>query len=130
MVGRPVDGPPRWMSTISSGSSIDTASDVVSLLSATPGPLVVVTPRWPANDGAERHADRGDLVLGLHGADPEVLVLGEFVEDVAGRGDRVRPEGDRAACASWPAATMPHASAVLPVMLVYSPAGSSAGRTS
>ena len=26
--------------------------------------------------------------------------------------------------ASWPAATMPHASAVLPVMLVYSPAGS------
>ena len=32
--------------------------------------------------------------------------------------------------ASWPAATMPHASAVLPVTLVYSPAGSVAGRTS
>ena len=31
---------------------------------------------------------------------------------------------------SWPAATMPHASAVLPVMLVYSPLGSFAGRTS
>ena len=32
--------------------------------------------------------------------------------------------------ASWPAATMPQARAVLPVMLVYSPAGSIAGRTS
>ena len=32
--------------------------------------------------------------------------------------------------ASWPAATMPHARAVLPVTLVYSPAGSVAGRTS
>ena len=29
--------------------------------------------------------------------------------------------------ASWPAATMPHASAVLPVMLVYSPGGSIGG---
>ena len=32
--------------------------------------------------------------------------------------------------ASWPAATMPQARAVLPVTLVYSPAGSVAGRTS
>ena len=45
--GRPVDGPPRWMSMISSGSSRLTARPMVSDLSAMPGPLVVVTPRWP-----------------------------------------------------------------------------------
>ena len=49
LVGRPVDGPPRWMSTSTNGSSSDTARLVVSLFSATPGPDVVVTPRWPAN---------------------------------------------------------------------------------
>ena len=31
--------------------------------------------------------------------------------------------------ASWPAATKPHANAVLPVTLVYSPGGSRAGAT-
>ena len=48
-VGSPVDGPPRWMSTMSSGSSNDTARLTVSDFRAMPGPLVVVTPRWPAN---------------------------------------------------------------------------------
>ena len=47
LVGRPVDGPPRWMSMISSGSSRLTARPIVSPLRATPGPLVVVTARWP-----------------------------------------------------------------------------------
>ena len=36
-----------------------------------------------AEGGAERRADAGDLVLGLHGADAEVLVLRQLVEDVA-----------------------------------------------
>ena len=45
--------------------------------------------------GAERHADRCDLVLGLHGADAEVLVLRQLVEDVGRRRDRVRAERDR-----------------------------------
>jgi hypothetical protein len=44
-----VDGPPRWMSQITSGSSSDTASPIVSALSATPGPDVVVTPSAPPN---------------------------------------------------------------------------------
>ena len=44
---------------------------------------------------AERHADCGDLVFGLHGADAEVLVLGQLVEDVAGRRDRVAAEEHR-----------------------------------
>ena len=44
--------------------------------------------------GAEGHAARRDLVLGLHGADAEVLVLGQLVEDVGRRRDRVRAERD------------------------------------
>ena len=47
LVGNPVDGPPRWMSTISSGSSRLTARPIVSDFRAMPGPLVVVTARWP-----------------------------------------------------------------------------------
>ena len=38
LVGRPVDGPPRWMSTMTSGSSTIVASPIASLLSAMPGP--------------------------------------------------------------------------------------------
>src|SRR4051812_49825015 len=49
-VGRPVEGPPRWMSQINSGSSSATASPIVSDFSETPGPDVVVTPSDPPND--------------------------------------------------------------------------------
>ena len=47
MVGIPVDGPARWMSTITSGSSSATASPIVSLFRTTPGPLDVQTPSAP-----------------------------------------------------------------------------------
>jgi hypothetical protein len=50
LVGRPVEGPPRWTSRISSGSSRATASPIVSDLSATPGPDVDVTPSAPPKD--------------------------------------------------------------------------------
>ncbi len=40
-------------------------------------------------------ADGGDLVLGLHRANTEVLVLRQLVEDVRRRGDRVRGVQDR-----------------------------------
>ena len=50
LVGSPVDGPPRWTSMTSSGSSVITARPIVSDFSAMPGPEVVVTPRRPAND--------------------------------------------------------------------------------
>ena len=52
-------------------------------LRAMPGPEVVVTPSAPPKDGADGGADAGDLVLGLEGADAEVLVLGQLVQDVA-----------------------------------------------
>ena len=47
LVGRPVEGPPRWTSTMTSGSSSETARPIVSDFSATPGPDVVVTPIAP-----------------------------------------------------------------------------------
>ena len=46
-----------------------------------------------ASEGcAERHTDGGDFVFGLHRADPEMLVPGQLVENVASRRDGVRTE--------------------------------------
>ncbi len=95
LVGRPVEGPPRWMSMTRSGSSRLTAMPTDSDLRSTPGPLVVVTPSDPPKAAPMAAPDAGDLVLGLHRAHAEVLVLGELVEDVGGRRDRVRPEKER-----------------------------------
>ena len=50
MVGIPVDGPARCTSTTTSGSSVITASPIVSILSASPGPEVVLTPRLPPKE--------------------------------------------------------------------------------
>jgi hypothetical protein len=49
LVGMPVEGPARWTSTTTSGSSYATASPTVSAFRSIPGPLVAVTPSWPAN---------------------------------------------------------------------------------
>jgi hypothetical protein len=46
-VGMPVDGPARWMSTMTSGSSSVTASPTVSDFRTTPGPADVETPSAP-----------------------------------------------------------------------------------
>ena len=43
----PVDGPARWTSTITSGSSSATARPIVSIFSTTPGPLDVQTASAP-----------------------------------------------------------------------------------
>ena len=48
LVGRPVDGPPRWMSQMTSGISTATASPIASVFSAMPGPEVVVIASAPA----------------------------------------------------------------------------------
>ena len=46
-VGMPVDGPARWTSTTTSGSSTITARPIASLLSAMPGPDEAVRPIAP-----------------------------------------------------------------------------------
>ena len=74
LVGSPVDGPPRWMSQMTSGSSTDHRQAIASVLSAMPGPLGRGDAERAAERGADRRADRRDLVLGLEGGDAEVLV--------------------------------------------------------
>ena len=46
-VGMPVDGPARWMSAITSGSSSVTPRPIVSCFRTMPGPLEVQTPSEP-----------------------------------------------------------------------------------
>ena len=94
-VGSPVLGPPRWTSTTTSGSSSETASPIVSLFRARPGPEVVRDGDGAAVRGAEGHADGRDLVLGLQRRDAEALEPAEGVQDVGGGGDRVRAEHER-----------------------------------
>ena len=118
------------MSTISNGSSTEMASEMVSLLSATPGPARGGDAEVSGERRAEGHADRGDLVFGLHRADTEVLVLRQLVEDVARRRDRVRPERDGQRGELSGGDDAPGRARCCPVMLVYSPAGRRAGRTS
>ena len=73
---------------------------------------------------ADRRADGRDLVLGLEGPDPEVLVARQLVEDVRGGRDRVGAVEQRARSASFDAARKPRAVASLPVMLRYVPGAS------
>ena len=47
LVGMPVEGPARWTSMITIGSSSATARPIVSALRSMPGPLEAVTPRLP-----------------------------------------------------------------------------------
>src|ERR1700761_6356264 len=50
LVGKPVDGPARWVSTITSGSSVEIARPIASVLSAMPGPEDAVMPSLPPKD--------------------------------------------------------------------------------
>ena len=97
LVGSPVDGPPRWTSTMTSGSSRLMARPIVSDLRSRPGPLVVVRRARRRRTAPEGGADAGDLVLGLEGADAELLAPAQLVQDVRGRGDRVAAQEQRQA---------------------------------
>src|ERR1700756_4833346 len=90
LVGRPGDGPPRPTSMTSNGSWGIRA-----------GPFRLQRnsrSRWAGDPesttvgSADRGADAADLVFGLEGDDVEVLVLGQLVQDVRGRRDRVTAE--------------------------------------
>jgi hypothetical protein len=48
MVGKPVDGDPRWTSTITHGISSIAASPRFSIIKLKPGPEVAVIERFPA----------------------------------------------------------------------------------
>ena len=95
LVGSPVDGPPRWMS-IEQERQLQRDGEAGGLaLQRHTRPAGGGDTEVPGKRRAERHAGSGDLVFGLHGAHAEVLVLGQLVQDVAGRGDRVAAEEHR-----------------------------------
>ena len=65
LVGMPVDGPPRWTFTQTSGSSAMLARPSISVLSDMPGPDVAVMRLLAGERRADDGADAGDLVFGL-----------------------------------------------------------------
>jgi hypothetical protein len=117
------------MSTTSSGSSRLMARPRASPFSARPGPLVVVTPRWPPNA-----APIADAMAAISSSAWNVRTPNDLCFDSSWRmsdagviGYEPRKIGSPLC---WPAATRPQASAVLPVMFVYVPGSSRAGATS
>ena len=108
LVGMPVLGPRRCTLMTTSGSSVITARPRPSAFNERPGPLVPVTPMAPAERGTDGGNAGGDLVLGLQRAYVVLLVLGQLVQDLAGRRDwiagidkrsagaRARPQPGRA----------------------------------
>ena len=128
LVGRPVDGPPRWMSISRNGSSSETAREVASLFSATPGPDVVVMPRCPANDAPMASAAAAISSSACTVRTPKFLCFESSCRmSLAGViGYEPSVSGS---LANWAAAINPQASAVLPLMFVYSPGGRCAGFT-
>ena len=95
LVGSPVDGPPRWTSTMTSGSSSETREPDRLGLQRDAGAGGRGHADGAAERGAERRADAGDLVLGLDGRHAEALEPRQGVQDVGGRGDRVGAEHQR-----------------------------------
>ena len=95
LVGRPVDGPPRCTSMTRSGSSVMTASPIVSLFSEKPGPEVVVTPSAPPNAAPSAAPTPAISSSAWNVVTPKRLVLAQLVQDVAGRRDRVGAEEHR-----------------------------------
>jgi hypothetical protein len=110
LVGMPVDGPARCTSTITSGSSSATASEIVSPFSATPGTGRRGDAQRAAVRGAQRGADRGDLVLACMVMTPNFLCLDSScrMSDAGVIGYAPRNTGSRD---RTPAATRPSARA-------------------
>ena len=85
LVGMPVEGPARWMSTTTSGSSIATASPIVSAFRSMPGPARGGHGQAAGEGGAERHVGGGDLVLGLDRVHAEAAVARQRVQQLRRR---------------------------------------------
>src|SRR5215472_16528525 len=115
-VGIPVEGPARWMSHTTSGSSTATASPMVSALRHIPGPDVVVTPSAPPNAAPSAAPTPLISSSAWKVRTPNRLCLDSScrMSDAGVIGYEPRKIGSPD---SLDAATRPLASAVLPVML-------------
>ena len=125
-VGNPVDGPPRWTSTTTSGSSRLMARPSASDLRSSPGPLVAVMPRWPANAAPTATAAAAISSSACRVRMPKFLCFDSScrMSDAGVIGYEAYMIGRLARCA---AAIRPYATARLPVMLRYFPGSSRAG---
>jgi hypothetical protein len=105
------------MSMMTSGSSMLMASPMVSLLRTTPGPLVVVTPRFPPKAAPSAAPTPAISSSACMVRTPKFLCFDSScrMSDAGVMGYEPRKIGSLANC---PAATSPHATAVLPLMLV------------
>ena len=99
LVGRPVEGPPRWMSKTMSGSSIITARFMASDLRAMPGPEEAVTPSAPPKEAPIAAQMAAISSSAWKVDDAVVLEVRQLVEHVRGRGDRVGAEEERQSAA-------------------------------
>ena len=102
---------------MSSGSSVEMASEIVSLLSIRPGPLVVVTPRCPAKAAPRAMPQAAISSSACTVRTPKCLCLASSWR-MSEAGVIGYDPSVTGSLASWPAATMPQARAVFPVMLV------------
>ena len=94
-VGMPVDGLPRWMSKMTAGISAKYARPMNSCISEMPGPEVAVKARAPFQRGADHHADRGQLVLGLDDRVALLLAVGVAAQPLAMRREGLGERGGR-----------------------------------
>ena len=116
LVGMPVEGPARWMSTTSIGSSSATASPIVSAFRSIPGPLVAVTPRWPPKAAPSAMLAAAISSSACTVRTPKRRVARELVEQLGGGRDRVAGEEQRQPAADA-GGDQPEASAVVPLTL-------------
>src|SRR3954467_6791142 len=129
LVGIPVDGPARWTSMITSGSSSAIASPTVSDFRTTPGPAEVVTPSEPPNAAPSAAPAAAISSSAWNVRTPNALCLASSsrIDDAGVIGYAPRNSGSPD---SFDAAISPYDSAWLPVMLRYVPGASFAGFTS
>src|SRR4029453_7152192 len=128
-VGMPVDGPARWMSTMTSGSSSVTASPTVSDFSTMPGPAEVVTPSAPPKAAPSAAPDAAisssawnvrtpnSFSAASSSRIPDAGVIG-YAPRNSGRPDRLPPRAS------------PYDSAVFPEICRYVPGAAFAGAIS
>src|SRR5881628_259690 len=128
-VGMPVDGPARWMSQMTSGSSSWIARPIVSAFNTTPGPADVVTPSAPPNDAPSAAPAAAISSSAWNVRTPKFLCRASSSSTadagVIGYAPRNKGRPD-----FTDAAMRPYASAWLPVMLRYRPGFIAAGLTS
>ena len=119
-VGIPVDGPARWMSRISSGSSSVIARPIVSFFSTIPGPADVQTPSAPPNEAPSAAPTAAISSSAWKVRTPKFLCFASSsrIADAGVIGYAPRKSGRPD---SFDAAISPYAIAWLPVMLRYVP---------